>query len=174
MRNSIFKTVFRGRDKSISIFVWFKMLFIELYMGEHLLEMLSSTASYNHESVASRFDSETNGWRRPLEDFIPATLFTRLLRVHILELLEKKYIAHYSIMQKVELKEDEKELDTGATRYELNHGNLHLLTELRISYNTAWVILNISIDAIVFLITLDWVMTLISGAVVEIIRRFKL
>lgn len=152
------------------------MLLLELYIGEHLLEMLSNTASYNHEMTVPKINNETNGWRRPLEDFIPATFINKLALKNILELIHKKYINHYKIIQKVQPDKSEIEVDSVQSdeRYELNHGNLHLLTELKLSYNTTWVILNGIVDLIVYFITQDIASMLLAGALVEFIRRLKL
>ena len=176
MREGIFKKLFFRGDTETPLHKWLAMLPLELYIGEHLLEMLSNTASYNHEMTTPRINNETNGWRRPLEEFIPATLFNKLAIKRIIELLENKYIAHYQLIK--EVVPDEPALEVGPAqpdgRYELNHGNLHLLTELKLTYNTTWVALNCTIDVMVYIATNDLATTLLAGALVEFIRRFKL
>ena len=176
MREGIFKKLFFRGDTEVSLWKWLGMLPLELYIGEHLLEMLSNTASYNHEMTVPRIGNETNGWRRPLVDFIPATLFNKLASSHIIDLLENKYINHYNLIQEVKAEELQSEGDPVPTseRFELNHGNLHLLTELKLTYNTSWVILNGTIDLAVYLVTQDLATTLLAGALVEFVRRFKL
>lgn len=152
------------------------MLPLELYIGEHLLEMLSNTASYNHEMTTPRINNETNGWRRPLEDFVPATLLNKLLLNSIIGLLESKYISHYQLIKEVVPDDttEKKEAPQPDGRYELNHGNLHLLTELKLTYNTTWTALNCTIDLMVYVVTNDLATTLLAGALVEFVRRFKL
>ena len=58
--------------------------------------------------------------------------------------------------------------------YELNNQKLFLLTELKLSYNTIWVTINLLIDTVVYIITKDVTWALVSGAIVEFIRRFKI
>ncbi|CAM4163122.1 hypothetical protein SHDE107825_07540 [Shewanella denitrificans] len=47
MRDSIFSLIFRGRSENISLWKWIKFLTLEIYLGEQLLEMISTTAAYN-------------------------------------------------------------------------------------------------------------------------------
>jgi hypothetical protein len=57
--------------------------------------------------------------------------------------------------------------------YELNPEKLYLLTELKLSYNTIWVSLNVVVDIVVYVITKDIIMAILSGGTIEFIRRFK-
>jgi len=34
--------------------------------------MFANTATYNNESIQQTIGGQTNGWRKPLEDYIPA------------------------------------------------------------------------------------------------------
>ncbi|NKQ12556.1 hypothetical protein [Pseudomonas sp. SST3] len=169
MRESIFKNVFFWGDTETSALKWLAMLPLELYVGEHLIEMLSNTASYNHETREPKIGSETNGWRKPLAEFIPATLFNKSFQNKIIELLREKYLKHYNL-----IKQSEPYSEDAPERFELNHGKLYLLTELKLAYNTIWVLLNFTIDLAVYFITKDLTMTLLAGAIVEFIRRLKL
>jgi|GEM_PF-2669022 len=174
MRESIFKKVFFQGCSKVSYSKWFRYLLLELYLGENLIDMLANTASYNRGEVMARMDSETNGWRRSLEDFIPATVINNLLKNHILFMIKAKYVNHYGLVRVV--KEDyvsHEHSSMSDERYELDHKNIHLLTELRITYNTVWVLINGTIDVIVYIVTQDIVSTLLAGALIEFIRRFK-
>ncbi|TCD22949.1 hypothetical protein E0D86_09985 [Pseudomonas sp. IC_126] len=169
MRESIFKSVFLRGGTETSAWKWLIMLPLELYVGEHLIEMLSNTASYNHETREPKIGSETNGWRKPIADFIPASMINNLLKNKIVELLKDKYLKHYSL-----IKQSESYSGDAPERFELNHGKLHLLTELKLAYNTTWVLLNVAVDLLVYLITKDLTATLLAGALVEVLRRLKI
>lgn len=171
MREGVLKKVFLRGQTDTSICKWLAMLPLELYVGEHLVEMLANTASYNHETNQPRIGSETNGWRKPLSDFIPATLFNKFAKAKILELLEEKYLKHYELIKQSAPYAEGAPIKE---RFELNHGKLYLLTELKLSYNTIWVILNLTIDLTVYFITNDIATTLLAGALVELLRRLKL
>jgi hypothetical protein len=170
MRESILKTVFFKSSQQISTFKWLKLLFLEAYLGEQLIEMLANTASFNKDQSGDlAFDIKPNGWKVNLEEYIPATVINSLLNKHIIDLLETKFVHHYQLIQSVKINSDNvKKL------YELNNQKLFLLTELKLSYNTIWVTINLLIDTVVYIITKDITWALVSGAIVEFIRRFKI
>ncbi|EIZ1008064.1 TPA: hypothetical protein RQJ98_004598 [Vibrio vulnificus] len=171
MRDSVFK-ILLSKDRNISFCVWLKITLLEIYLGEQLLEMISNTASYNHETEELTIGSESNGWKKPLIDYIPSTYLNAKLKDSILRLLRIKYLYQYKLIKKVDSKS--LEYDDKATLYKLNHASLHLLTELKLAYNTIWVGLNLTIDLIVYLCTKDLATTLAVGGAIEFIRRFKL
>jgi len=170
MRESILKTVFFKSSQQISTFKWLKLSFLEAYLGEQLIEMLANTASFNKDQSGDlAFDIKPNGWKVNLEEYIPATVINSLLNKHIIDLLETKFVHHYQLIQSVKINSDNvKKL------YELNNQKLFLLTELKLSYNTIWVTINLLIDTVVYIITKDITWALVSGAIVEFIRRFKI
>lgn len=51
MRESILITVFSKSSQQISTFKWLKLLFLEAYLGEQLIEMLANTASFNKDQL---------------------------------------------------------------------------------------------------------------------------
>lgn len=170
MRESILKTVFFKSSQQISTFKWLKLSFLEAYLGEQLIEMLANTVSFNKDQSGDlAFDIKPNGWKINLEEYIPATVINSLLNKHIIDLLETKFVHHYQLIQSVKINSDNvKKL------YELNNQKLFLLTELKLSYNTIWVTINLLIDTVVYIITKDITWALVSGAIVEFIRRFKI
>jgi hypothetical protein len=163
MRESILKKVFLMKEKSHSLSSWSWLLLLEVYLGEQLLEMLGNTASYDEDVLG-----KTNGLEGNLIDFIPATFFNKVLSKSIVKLLNDKYTKHYQLIVAVQSAKDSK------TLFKLNNKNLHLLTELKLTYNTIWVSLNLTIDIVVYIITNDISVALATGAVIEFIRRFKL
>ncbi|EHH1032905.1 hypothetical protein J7G20_004340 [Vibrio parahaemolyticus] len=168
MRESIFSTVLFGKPHDVSLWTWVKLICIEMYVGENLLDMLSNTASFN---TGATFDGESNGLEARPQEFIPATFFNKLVRRHIEELIEIKYSNQYSLLKVV--KRNTTELGVHEL-YKLNNQKLYLLTELRLAYNTMWVAVNLVADLLVYLATNDLSLTLLTGAIIEFIRRFKI
>ena len=64
--------------------------------------------------------------------------------------------------------------ENNAVQYEVNPEKLFMLTELRLSYNTIWVSINITIDVVVYIFTNNLLAAIASGGVIEFIRRFKI
>lgn len=146
-------------------------MILESYLGEQLVEMLSNTASYNKEVKNDLIlGLDSSGWKKELEEFIPATFMNRLLKERIINLLNIKYCNHYNLMREVKTASAN---EVENKRFELNPEKLYLLTELKLAYNTIWISLNILIDTTVFLITDDILSALTAGAIVEVVRRFK-
>ncbi|TMO89783.1 hypothetical protein CWC12_02615 [Pseudoalteromonas ruthenica] len=171
LRDSVFKVVFLGKRKAISFYTWLKLLLLEIYLGEQLLEMLANTSSYNYESEEFIIGSDSNGWKRPLIDFIPSTMINKFLSERIINLLRIKYVQHYRLLKRVT--STSLEHSKGEQLYKLNNQKLHLITELKLAYNTIWVTLNIIIDVLVFWYTNDLTLTILVGGSIEFLRRLK-
>ncbi|EJR0962113.1 TPA: hypothetical protein NJ348_004454 [Vibrio parahaemolyticus] len=169
MRSSVFSKVFsRGSTQGISLLKWMKLTLLESYLGEQVIDIILSVSSYQTKSVSWKGgDQAVGGYRGELEFFIPSTFINKLLKPHILELLEIKYFQHYEVLEKGETKENQH-------LYSANPHNLPVLSELKLSYNTIWVAINVTVDVMVYLVTSDISAALVSGAVIEFIRRFKI
>ena len=169
MRKSIFSTLLFRKDKNVSIAIWLKLILLESYLGEQIVEMLSVTSSFKEKTSGSNFGgSSSTGVKEEIEYFIPSTKINQFLKNQIIELIEKKYLQHYEI-----IREAPKSDSDPTKKYEVNPSNLYMLVELKLAYNTIWVSLNITIDLIVYLMTQDLASTLAAGALIEFIRRFK-
>lgn len=172
MRESVFGLLLRRKQTNVTLFTWLKMLLLESYLGEQLIEMLANTSSYSKGSPNDlAFNIPTNGWKAELVEYIPATFINKCLEKQIVQLLELKFLNHYVVLRKAKL--PEKDNPEGKLLYELNPERLFLLTELKISYNTIWVSINLVVDLIVYLLTKDVTMALLAGGIVEFLRRFK-
>lgn len=115
------------------------------------------------------FGDKINGWSKFLVYFIPSSMINKWLCVPITELLYKKYFTHYQLLTE----RDGVDNEIALACYGLNHDKIHLLTELKLAYNTIWATINIIIDIIVFISTRDVAITVATGAFIELIRRFK-
>lgn len=165
MRESVFSLLLFRKGCSINIFHWIKLILLACYLGEQLLEMLATTSSYREPIGTNDVLGvvPTNGWSVSLESYIPSTFINKLLHKQIIQLLKLKFTEHYQIL----IKENEEEL------YKHNPSKLFLLTELKLAYNTIWVTLNLTVDIIVYIITKDLTLAILTGGIVEFIRRFK-
>lgn len=168
MRDSIFsKVFFRNSSLDVSFLVWLKLTFLEAYLGEQVIDIILSVSSYQTKSITwEGDDTVVGGYKGSLEYFIPATLINKLLKQQILDLLKIKYFYQYQVLT----------MEQGANReqlYSANPNNLPILSELKLSYNTIWVAINVAIDVLVYALTHDISAALVSGAVIEFIRRFK-
>lgn len=172
MRESVFGLLLKRHNTQVDIFTWLKMILLESYLGEQLVEMLANTSSFSKGSPGDlAFNIPTNGWKAELEEFIPATLMNKFLKSHIEQLLLYKFTNHYGLLRAAKL--PTKDNPHGRSLYELNPEKLYLLTELKLSYNTIWVSLNVVVDIVVYVTTKDITMAILSGGIIEFIRRFK-
>jgi hypothetical protein len=169
MRTSILKEVFLRSDDSIKLRKWIKLTLLESYLGDQLLEMLLAFSSYTKGTNLDAFlPAASNGFQTEnLDDFIASTYINKKLRNQIIELLKIKYLNHYGVIIKLE------NSGNGKLEYKLNSEKLYLLSELKLSYNTIWVSLNLLIDILVYLVSGSLTAALASGALIEFIRRFK-
>lgn len=169
VRDSILSKVFsRNENQTVGWLKWYKLTLLESYLGEQVIDIILSVSSYQTKSVTwDGDDTVSGGYQGPLEFFIPATMINRFLKKHILELLEIKYFSQYEVLRR-------EESGDGEMLYSASPSNLPVLSELKLSYNTIWVAINITIDVTVYLITFDISAALVSGAVIEFIRRFKI
>ncbi|MEL4431875.1 hypothetical protein [Shewanella mangrovisoli] len=168
MRESIFsKVFFRDSSLNVKLFTWIKLTLLESYLGEQVIDIILSVSSYQTKDITwAGNDTVVGGYKGELEYFIPATLINKFLKRQILELLEIKYLRQYQVL----IMEPG---EAGNQQYSANPKNLPILSELKLSYNTIWVAINVTIDALVYILTHDISAALVSGAVIEFIRRFK-
>jgi hypothetical protein len=169
VRTSILKKVFLRSDQSIGLMKWIKLTLLESYLGEQLLEMLLAFSSYTEGTDQDAFlAAGSNGYRtEDLDDFIAATYINKKLRCQIIELLQIKYIDHYGLLNKLQ------HVEGSNPEFKLNPKKLYLLTELKLSYNTIWITLNLVTDICVYILSGDLAAALATGAVIEFVRRFK-
>lgn len=169
LRDSVLKKIFFKSDKSIGYGKWLKLTLLEAYLGEQMLEMLLSFSSYQEDQESELYSGIASfGYKTSdLEDFIAATLINKWLCRHITELLHVKFLKHYDLLRCHPATEH------SDIQYEINPQKVYLLTELKISYNTIWVTLNLIVDVLVYVFSGSLVAALTTGAFVEFIRRFK-
>ena len=165
MRQSVFSLLFFRSEIQVSFICWVKLILLECYLGEQLIEMLATTASFRKPQTPDdpAFQAPANGWNVSLPEYIPATFINKCLQKQIIQLLEIKFTSHYEIL----LRKEEEAL------YTHNPSKLFLLTELKLAYNTIWVTINIIIDILVYVLTKDLTLAILAGGMVEFLRRFK-
>lgn len=164
MRQSVFSLLLFRSETQVSFICWTKFILLECYLGEQLIEMLATTASFRKPQTQKdpAFHAPANGWNVNLPEYIPSTFINKCLQKQIIQLLEIKFTSHYKILLKKEGK-----------IYTHNPNNLFLLTELKLAYNTIWITINITIDILVYILTKDLTLTILTGGIIEFLRRFK-
>lgn len=169
MREPILKAVI-FKPSGLKWCRWLKMLMLELYIGDSLLEIIGSLSSYSKAETSSipNESPARAGYPGDIEEFIPATFFTLLLKEQIVELLRQKFIGHYELLYAPPRAAGD------VVKYTGNPQKLFLIGELRICYTTIWTILNIFIDVAVLIATEDLLAALATGGLIELIRRVKL
>lgn len=139
------------------------MILLELYIGDQLLDMISTTAAFNSERLADDpVKSRDFGWSVALHEFIPSTMVNRFLQHRIVEVLRQKYGQSYSLL-----------VNTRHDDWKQNQEQLYLISELRLAYNTCWTGFNLAVDIVVYIVTNDVAIALAVGGFIEAIRRLK-
>lgn len=159
MRESILLTILLKKDvKDVSVLEWIKLTIIELYVGDQVLDIVSSVSSFHGSS---------KGWKKDFEYFIPATFINKIMKRLIVRLIDVKYYKYYRILS-------DKQYKGELVGYSANSDEIAKISELKICYNTIWVAVNILVDTFVFIVTEDISAALLSGAAIEFFRRFRL
>lgn len=127
-------------------------------MGDQVLDIISSVSS---------FHGSTKGWKKDFEYFIPATFINKIIKKLIVRLIDVKYFKYYKILS-------DKHSEGKLVGYSANSDEIAKISELKICYNTIWAVFNIVIDSLVFIVTEDISAALLSGAIIEFLRRFRL
>ena len=163
----------RTKNK-VSIVRWIWLCFIEIIFGQELLESLVTTAS----NSGCPEDPDPNGkYGEPnqLNLHIPSGLFTNLFRRQILQLMYYKFYLQYLFIEPLDEPYEDKQtntIDVTRIRFHLRKDLLYLVIPFRRVYLLMAVILNLSADGVVYLVTTNWYVTIAAGIFLESVRRF--
>lgn len=175
--NSYLKMVcFRNTDikKQILPFKWFLLTLVEMIVGTELLESLVTTGSVQPSKTLIKEDSEKYGSELHLSLHIPSGFITNILRKQIIEVLYYKYSLQYLILVPIGepvIDEQKKIIDCSGTRFRARKNIFHQFMVLRRVYDLFWLVLNITVDLLVFVATTDIKLALLSALTLEAIRR---
>lgn len=167
---------YRNTDLKAQVtrFKWFVMTIVEMVVGTELLESLVTTGSVPPYQTIIKDDSDNYGNELHLSLHIPAGLITNILRNQIIELLYYKYSLQYLILVPVGepyVNKEESTIDCSRTRFRARKEIFYQFIALRRVYDLFWLIFNLTIDLMVFLITTDIKFALLSAFAVEALRR---
>jgi len=163
-----------GLKKQVTAIKWFFLTVVEMIVGSELLESFIITGSVPPYGTNIKDDSHKYGKESHLTNHIPAGFFTNLLKTQIIELLYYKFHWHYLILDQVgepQIDDKKKVIDCTRTRFRAKKDLFYQYIALRRVYDLSWVVFNLAIDLIVFFITTDLELVLISAISVEAIRR---
>lgn len=167
---------YRNTDLKAQVtrFKWFVMTIVEMVVGTELLESFVTTGSVHPYQTIIKDDSDNYGNELHLSLHIPAGLITNILRNQIIELLYYKYSLQYLILEPVGepyVNKEESTIDCSRTRFRARKEIFYQFIALRRVYDLFWLIFNLTIDLMVFLITTDIKFALLSALAVEALRR---
>lgn len=158
----------------ISLIKWVWLTLVEIIVGSEILESIVTTGSvYPHDNI-EKDDSIKYGAELHLNLHIPSGIITNFLRNHIIELLYYKFYYQYLIFRPVgvpDFDDDNKTINCTRTRFRADKGMFYQLIALRRVYDLSWLLINLSIDLIVFCFFQNIESALISAILVEGIRR---
>ncbi len=172
---NLFK-IFAFRNDKVSQYVsrykWFWLCFVEVLFGEELIESLVTTASVKNQS--DRFNHKNYGLALPLSQHIPAGFLTNLFRKQLIEVLFYKYYMQYILiepLEKIDIQKDSRKIECSSKRFAVFKQKLWHIMPFRRVYVFSWVFINVILDVVVYLITSDLDMALMTAFVVEGVRR---
>lgn len=160
----------------VGLLKWIWLCFVEILFGEEIIESIVTTVSV--ENSNRRYKSSDYGVALNLSRHIPSGVMTNLFRKSLVELLYYKFYIQYLLIEPrdaIDLNESKREIDCTRIRFSVFKQKLWQVIAFRRVYIFSWIILNMSIDSIVYFSSSNISMALISAFVVEGVRRlFKL
>lgn len=158
--------------KSVGLLKWIWLCVVEIMFGEELIESIVTTASV--ENMNNRYESPDYGVALHLSMHIPAGVMTNLFRKPLIEVLYYKYYIQYLLIEprdKVDINQTKREIDCTRIRFSVFKQKLWQIIAFRRVYIFSWVILNASVDLVVYLFSSSISMALISAFILEGVRR---
>lgn len=159
--------------QKVSLVRWVWLCLIEVLFGQELLESLVTTAA-NSGCPEDPDPNRDYGEPNQLNLHIPSGLFTNLFRSQILQILYYKFYLQYLFVLPVAEPFENKQTNTinvTRIRFRLRKSLLYLVIPFRRVYLLTAVALNLSADALAYVVTNNWYVVIVTGAVLEFIRR---
>ena len=154
--------------KKIHFVDWFVLTFFELIFGEEILEQLALTASYNNKT-----ENEKTGHMLNLTDMVPSGLLTNFFRHKIIQLLYYKYYNVYFFLEsKCSVIEHGNTLNLSRVQFAMRHELLYQIIAFRRVYLLTWLIINITVDVLVYY-SQDLQSAILSALALEALRRIS-
>ena len=153
---------------------WAWLTFVELIVGADLIENISITASALPHKNIRKPDSDEYGLLTTLNNHIPSGVVTNWFRSSIIEILYYKYYGQYLLMwpdSKIVHNDTKPRLDLTRYRFAVGKDRLYQILALRKVYDGTWLVANVSIDILVWLVTQKVETALLSALLIEGVRR---
>ncbi|MXR36660.1 hypothetical protein [Craterilacuibacter sinensis] len=157
----------------VSACKWLWLTAVEIVFGKEILEHMVINASV--ASVGNHPHVKDHGKIMHLSRHIPAGIVTNLFRKHIVEVLYYKFYRQYGILSPEESpypKEGKRIIDCSQNRFCVDKTYLEQFISFRRAYDFSWLIINILTDAIIYFVSSDLTLAMLSALVVEAFRRF--
>jgi len=159
--------------QKVSLFRWVWLCLIEVFFGQELLESLVTTAA-NSGCPEDPDPNRVYGEPNQLNLHIPSGLFTNIFRRQILQLFYYKfYLQYLFVLPVAEPIENEQTntIDVTCVRFRLRKSLLYLVIPFRRVYLLTAVAMNLTADALTYVITTNLYVVVAVGATIELARR---
>ena len=159
--------------KNVPLVRWLWLTFVEILVGEELLESLVTTSS--HSGCPEDAD-ETSLYGLPQQLYfhVPGGFINKILMRHIIEVLYYKYYKQYYFLDPLDVPRhdtNKNAIDVTRIRFRLKKDLLYQVIAFRRVYVASWVVLNFASDMVVFFGTNNIQWALVTAFVIEGIRR---
>jgi hypothetical protein len=173
--NNLFKLVFcrnATTKKLISFNRWLYITLFEILFGSELIENIINSSICPSNTAGS--DTAAYGRKQKLNLHVPSGLFTNMFRKQLVEVLYYKYYLQYAILEpshKPEVNEALNQIDCTDTYFSAFKEMFNQLIALRRVYDFSFLIFNLSIDMVVYLITDRIDLAIVTALILESVRR---
>ncbi|WP_157579940.1 hypothetical protein [Teredinibacter turnerae] len=158
--------------ESVGLLKWIWLCIVEIMFGEELIESIVTTASV--DNMSDRYKSSDYGIALNLSVHIPSGVMINIFRKSVIEVLYYKFYIQYLLIEprdEVDINQHKSEIDCTRIRFSVFKQKFWQIIAFRRIYIFSWVIINASIDLVVYLFSTSISMALISAFIVEGLRR---
>ena len=173
--NNLFKLVFCRNSKTkevISFSRWLYITLFEILFGSELIENIINSSICPSNTSGS--DTSLYGRKQKLNLYIPSGFFTNMFRKQLIEVLYYKHYLQYAILEpshKPEVNKELNQIDCTDTYFSAFKEMFNQLIALRRVYDFSFLIFNLSIDIVVYLVTDRIDLAIVSALLIESFRR---
>ena len=175
-KQSFFKIFARRRKEVIPLISWYKwawLSIVEILFGEELIESLVTTSSVEKPDL-NNYRDDNYGPAQNLSMHIPQGVFNDLFRNQLIEVLFFKFYMQYLLIEPrddVSYRETGTEIDCSRIRFSVFKPKLWQVIAFRRIYLFAWLVLNASVDLVIYFISSSLSIALLTALIVEAFRR---
>ncbi|QTR54447.1 hypothetical protein [Thiothrix unzii] len=165
------KFIFCSKN-NYNFFKGLKHIIVELFFGVQIVDLISDTSSIENKqsyrlTQGNRTTDEnllsSTGMIGNVSNFIPETIITNFFKKTIQNTIIDKHFKTYGFLQ-----------ESGEGMFRAKKDNLHLLSPYRIFINSLWMAIEIFVSIIVYFLSGQVEMSVLSMFILESLRKFKI